>query len=124
MARLRMDLTALAKPTVLLTGLVVLPAAATERNQGTSRRLRTAQDVELSLRDRVRAGDPDTFGVLFDDSARAVYNLAFRMTGNWSAAEEVVSPYSYARTGLVQMARTYASASASRRKARSPRSRS
>lgn len=37
------------------------------------------------------AGDPDAFAVLFDECARAVYNLAFRMTGNWSAAEEVVS---------------------------------
>src|ERR1700750_2897849 len=42
-------------------------------------------------RARVRAGDPDAFGMLFDDYARAVYNLAFRLTGNWSAAEEVVS---------------------------------
>jgi RNA polymerase sigma-70 factor (ECF subfamily) len=25
------------------------------------------------------------------DHARAVYNHAFRLTGNWSAAEEVVS---------------------------------
>jgi len=47
--------------------------------------------VELSLRARVRAGDPDAFGVLFDEHGRAVYNLAFRMTGNWSAAEEAVS---------------------------------
>lgn len=47
--------------------------------------------MELSLRARVRAGDPDAFGVLFDECARAVYNLAFRMTGDWSAAEEVVS---------------------------------
>jgi RNA polymerase sigma-70 factor (ECF subfamily) len=42
-------------------------------------------------RARVRAGDPDAFGMLFDDYARAVYNLAFRLTGNWSTAEEVVS---------------------------------
>jgi hypothetical protein len=34
--------------------------------------------MEPSLRSRVRAGDPDAFGVLFDDSARAVHNLAFR----------------------------------------------
>jgi RNA polymerase sigma-70 factor (ECF subfamily) len=47
--------------------------------------------MELSLRARVRAGDPDAFGVLFDECARAVYNHAFRLTGNWSAAEEVVS---------------------------------
>jgi RNA polymerase sigma-70 factor (ECF subfamily) len=39
----------------------------------------------------VRAGDHDEFGVLFTDHARAIYNHAFRLTGNWSAAEEVVS---------------------------------
>ena len=47
--------------------------------------------MELSLRARVRAGDPEAFGVLFDECARAVYNHAFRVTGNWSTAEEVVS---------------------------------
>jgi RNA polymerase sigma-70 factor (ECF subfamily) len=47
--------------------------------------------VELSQRARVRAGDHDEFGVLFEEHARAVYNHAFRLTGNWSAAEEVVS---------------------------------
>jgi DNA-directed RNA polymerase specialized sigma24 family protein len=39
----------------------------------------------------VFAGDPDAFGVLFDQYAHAVCNLGFRLTGNWSAAEEVVS---------------------------------
>jgi RNA polymerase sigma-70 factor (ECF subfamily) len=47
--------------------------------------------VELSLRTRVRAGDKDAFGLLFEEHARAVYNHAFRLTGNWSTAEEVVS---------------------------------
>jgi len=47
--------------------------------------------VELSQRARVRAGDHDEFGVLFEEHIRAVYNHAFRLTGNWSAAEEVVS---------------------------------
>jgi RNA polymerase sigma factor (sigma-70 family) len=47
--------------------------------------------VELSQRARVRSGDHDEFGVLFEEHARAVYNHAFRLTGNWSAAEEVVS---------------------------------
>src|SRR5215469_3436876 len=47
--------------------------------------------MEPSLRDRVRDGDPDAFGVLFDNHSRAVYNLAFRLTGNWAEAEEVVS---------------------------------
>ncbi len=37
--------------------------------------------MELSLRARVGAGDPDAFGVLYDGCARAVYNHAFRLTG-------------------------------------------
>lgn len=44
-----------------------------------------------SLRIRVRSGDPDAFGMLFDGCERKVYNYAFRTTGSWSAAEEVVS---------------------------------
>lgn len=37
--------------------------------------------MEPSLRTRVRDGDPDAFGVLFDDYARAVHSLAFRLRG-------------------------------------------
>ena len=47
--------------------------------------------MEPSLRVRVRAGDPDAFGEVFDAHASAVYNQAYRLTLNWSAAEEVVS---------------------------------
>jgi RNA polymerase sigma factor (sigma-70 family) len=47
--------------------------------------------VEPNLRARLRAGDPDAFGVLFDEYAHAVYNLGFRLSANCSAAEEVVS---------------------------------
>jgi hypothetical protein len=47
--------------------------------------------VELSLRTRVRAEDKEAFGLLFEEHAGAVYNHAFRLTGNWSTAEEVVS---------------------------------
>jgi RNA polymerase sigma factor (sigma-70 family) len=47
--------------------------------------------MELSMRARVRAGDPDAFRMLFDECARAVYNLGFRLTADWSTAEEVVS---------------------------------
>jgi RNA polymerase sigma factor (sigma-70 family) len=47
--------------------------------------------MEPGVRARVRAGDPAAFGVLFDEYSRAVYNLAFRLTGNWSTAEETVS---------------------------------
>lgn len=44
-----------------------------------------------SMRSRIRAGDPDAFGALFDEHATAVYNHAFRLTGNWSSAEDVMA---------------------------------
>jgi RNA polymerase sigma factor (sigma-70 family) len=47
--------------------------------------------MEPSLRARVRAGDPDAFGQLFDEHAKTVYNQAYRATLNWSTAEEIVS---------------------------------
>ncbi|MFI6416984.1 RNA polymerase sigma factor [Streptomyces sp. NPDC050842] len=47
--------------------------------------------METSVRARIRAGDSDAFGSLFDDYARAVHNHAFRLTGDWSAAEDVLS---------------------------------
>ncbi|MEX0754992.1 MAG: sigma-70 family RNA polymerase sigma factor [Actinomycetota bacterium] len=40
---------------------------------------------------RARAGDAESFGELFDRHNRAIYNYAFRRTGDWSFAEEVVS---------------------------------
>ncbi|MCO6007411.1 RNA polymerase sigma factor [Actinoallomurus purpureus] len=43
------------------------------------------------MRARVRAGDPDAFRELFDEHVRSVYNHAFRLTGSWSTAEDVVS---------------------------------
>jgi RNA polymerase sigma-70 factor (ECF subfamily) len=43
------------------------------------------------MRCRIRASDPDAFGALFDEHATAVYNHAYRLTGNWSTAEDVVS---------------------------------
>lgn len=43
------------------------------------------------LRRRLRAGDRETFAVLYDDYARTVYNHALRLTGDWSAAEDVMS---------------------------------
>ncbi|GAB2574416.1 hypothetical protein GCM10027168_04170 [Streptomyces capparidis] len=47
--------------------------------------------METNWRARVRSGDPDAFGELFDACARSVYNHAYRLTGDWAAAEEVVS---------------------------------
>ncbi|MFC4469861.1 RNA polymerase sigma factor [Streptomyces xiangluensis] len=43
------------------------------------------------LRVRIRAGDAEAFGELFDAYARSVYNHAFRLTGDWSTAEDIVS---------------------------------
>lgn len=43
------------------------------------------------LRSRIRAGDAVAFGALFDTYARAVYNHAYRLTGDWSTAEDIVS---------------------------------
>src|SRR5258705_12906764 len=45
----------------------------------------------MSARARIHTGDPDAFRELFDEHARSVYNHAFRLTGNWSSAEDVVS---------------------------------
>jgi RNA polymerase sigma-70 factor (ECF subfamily) len=38
-----------------------------------------------------RSGVPDAFRQLFELHARAIYNHAFRLTGSWSVAEDVVS---------------------------------
>ncbi|NGO12400.1 RNA polymerase sigma factor [Streptomyces sp. HC44] len=43
------------------------------------------------MRRRIRAGDHDAFGGLFDAYARSVYNHAYRLTGEWAVAEDVVS---------------------------------
>ncbi|WUI00568.1 RNA polymerase sigma factor [Spirillospora sp. NBC_00431] len=51
----------------------------------------TVLGVEMNVRARVRDGDAEAFGGLFDEHARRVYNHAFRLTGNWSVAEEVLS---------------------------------
>ena len=42
-------------------------------------------------RERLRAGEPDAFGDLFNEFAQRIYNYAYRLLGDWSAAEEVVS---------------------------------
>ncbi|MEU7820845.1 sigma-70 family RNA polymerase sigma factor [Catellatospora sp. NPDC049133] len=47
--------------------------------------------MESSLRARVRAGDAGAFAELFDQYARSVYNHAFRLTADWSTAEDVMA---------------------------------
>ncbi|HEX7164870.1 MAG TPA: RNA polymerase sigma factor [Trebonia sp.] len=48
-------------------------------------------DPAARLRARARAGDADAFGEVFDSCAKAVYNHAFRLTGDWSVAEDVMA---------------------------------
>ncbi|MFE3762344.1 RNA polymerase sigma factor [Streptomyces sp. NPDC059104] len=43
------------------------------------------------MRERIRAGDPEAFEELYERYAKAVYNHAFRLTGDWSTAEDVMS---------------------------------
>ncbi|MCA2189854.1 RNA polymerase sigma factor [Nonomuraea cavernae] len=45
----------------------------------------------MVTRARIRDGDADAFGQLYDEFARTVYNHAFRLTGDWSTAEDVMS---------------------------------
>jgi len=45
----------------------------------------------MNLRARVKDGDPHAFEVLFAENAKSVYNHAFRTTGDWSVAEDVVA---------------------------------
>jgi RNA polymerase sigma-70 factor, ECF subfamily len=48
-------------------------------------------DPTAQLRAQARAGDTDAFGAVFDACAKSVYNHAFRLTGDWSAAEEIMA---------------------------------
>lgn len=48
-------------------------------------------DDDGLLRARVRAGQREAFGELYERYASAVYHHALRLTGDWSAAEEVMS---------------------------------
>ncbi|WP_331766888.1 RNA polymerase sigma factor [Embleya sp. NBC_00896] len=43
------------------------------------------------MRARIRAGDPHAFEELFNEHSRSVYNHAFRLIGDWVAAEDVVA---------------------------------
>ncbi|GIG69074.1 RNA polymerase sigma factor [Phytomonospora endophytica] len=47
--------------------------------------------MKPTIRARIRDGDRDAFGELFDEYARAIHHHAYRLTGDWSTAEDVVS---------------------------------
>jgi len=47
--------------------------------------------MTTDLRARIRAGDRDAFAEVFDLYARALYNHGFRLTADWSLADDVMS---------------------------------
>ncbi|MBC9718660.1 RNA polymerase sigma factor [Streptomyces sp. TRM66268-LWL] len=47
--------------------------------------------MDTNLRAGVRAGDEAAFGRLFDAYSRSVYNHGYRLTGDWTAADDIVS---------------------------------
>ncbi|MFD9497989.1 RNA polymerase sigma factor [Streptomyces sp. NPDC060035] len=47
--------------------------------------------MRAQQRARIRAGDREAFAELYEEHARTVYNHAYRLTGDWSTAEEVMS---------------------------------
>lgn len=49
------------------------------------------RNSDNDLRRRVRAGDREAFAELYEAFAGAVYNHGLRLTGDWSAAEDIMS---------------------------------
>lgn len=47
--------------------------------------------TDNSLWERIRAGDADAFGELYERHGRAIYNHCFRQTADWAAAEDLTS---------------------------------
>ncbi|MFE7136010.1 RNA polymerase sigma factor [Streptomyces sp. NPDC057638] len=43
------------------------------------------------MRNRLRGGDRDALGELYDEHAQVLYRYALRVTGDWAEAEDVVS---------------------------------
>ena len=46
---------------------------------------------DSALWQRVRVGDAQAFGLIFERHGNAIYNYCFRRVGNWAAAEDLVS---------------------------------
>jgi RNA polymerase sigma factor (sigma-70 family) len=67
------------------------PAPLVRNGGGTGGALRTLAGVESSLNERVRSGEREAFAEIFDQHARVVYAHAVRTTGDWAAAEDVMS---------------------------------
>lgn len=46
---------------------------------------------DSALWQRVRGGDANAFGLLFERHGNTIYNFCFRRVGNWAAAEDLLS---------------------------------
>ena len=46
---------------------------------------------DSTLWSRFRRGDTDAFGLLFERHAKLIYNYCFRRSGDWAAAEDMLS---------------------------------
>jgi hypothetical protein len=57
--------------------------------------------METSVRAMVRSGDRKAFSELFGRYAKAIYNRAFRLTADWSIAEDIMSAPSWRLCGCV-----------------------
>ncbi|MFI5955561.1 RNA polymerase sigma factor [Cryptosporangium sp. NPDC051539] len=51
----------------------------------------TSPPTDRQLWADAAAGNQDAFGTLFDRHAKAVYNHCFRLTGNWTLADDATS---------------------------------
>lgn len=49
------------------------------------------QPDDSALWQRVRVGDANAFGQIFERHGNAIYNYCFRRVGNWAAAEDLLS---------------------------------
>ncbi|QES04971.1 RNA polymerase sigma factor [Streptomyces venezuelae] len=61
------------------------------RVTGTRTNHRPVPDVQSPMRDRFRAGDPSALGEAYDEHARVLHHYAYRVCGDRTAAEDVVS---------------------------------
>jgi RNA polymerase sigma-70 factor (ECF subfamily) len=52
--------------------------------------LQTAEEIQAELLRRIAARDRDALGQFYDDAARPLFSLAYRMLGNLEESEEVI----------------------------------
>jgi RNA polymerase sigma factor (sigma-70 family) len=56
--------------------------------------IQTLEGIDVSdddLVDGLRAGDPESLAILFDEHADRIYNFCFRRTASWTLAEDAMS---------------------------------